>query len=197
MSFEDLSPAKRRWVVARTLLRAAATTVVLVALYYLLPLDHASEAASAALLALGVVGVAAVIAWEVRTVIKSDYPGLRAVEALAAITPLFLLLFSATYYLLERAAPPSFNQHLTRTDALYFTVTTFSTVGYGDITARSQVARVIVIIQIVADLILLGFGVKALISAVQMTRQRRAGDGRDGTSTETPAPPSGSSAQSR
>jgi hypothetical protein len=33
---------------------------------------------------------------------------------------------------------------LTRTDALYFTVTVFSTVGFGDITAKTETARLVV-----------------------------------------------------
>ncbi|HEV2934253.1 MAG TPA: hypothetical protein VGY96_14065, partial [Streptosporangiaceae bacterium] len=36
----DLSPALRRRLFGLGLLRALATTIVLVALYYLLPLDH-------------------------------------------------------------------------------------------------------------------------------------------------------------
>ena len=53
------------------------------------------------------------------------------------IVPLFLLLFASTYFLMERASAASFTQPLTRTDALYFTVTVFSTVGFGDISPKS------------------------------------------------------------
>jgi hypothetical protein len=43
---------------------------------------------------------------------------------------------------------------LTRTDALYFTVTVFPTVGFGDITARSETARIVVTGQMIADLVI-------------------------------------------
>ena len=48
--------------------------------------------------------------------------------------------------------PPaaSFTEPLTRADALYFTVTVFSTVGFGDITAKSETARVVLIVQMLA-----------------------------------------------
>jgi voltage-gated potassium channel len=37
---------------------------------------------------------------------------------------------------------------MTHTDALYFTVTVFATVGFGDITARTDTARLLVTVQI-------------------------------------------------
>lgn len=72
--------------------------------------------------------------WEVRAITRSPFPRLRAVEGLAATLVLFLVLFAASYYLLERSEPGSFSETLYRTDALYFTLTTFATVGFGDIT---------------------------------------------------------------
>jgi hypothetical protein len=78
------------------------------------------------------------------------------------------------YFLLEFHGHRSFSQPLTRTDALYFTVTTFSTTGYGDITAKSQTARLLVTFQMLADLVVLGFGVKVLLGAVQTGRRRHA-----------------------
>ena len=38
----------------------------------------------------------------------------------------------------------NFSEPLTRTGALYFTVTVFSTVGFGDITAKTEAARLVV-----------------------------------------------------
>ena len=95
------------------------------------------------------------------------------------ILPLFLLLFASTYFVMERASPASFTQPLTRTDALYFTVTVFSTVGFGDITAKSETARVVLIIQMLADLALLGAGIRVLLGAVQRGRERRSQTGDD------------------
>ena len=60
-----------------------------------------------------------------------------------------------------------------RTDALYFTVTVFSTVGFGDITAKSETARIVLIVQMLADLAFLGAGVRVLLGAVQRRRERR------------------------
>jgi hypothetical protein len=78
---------------------------------------------------------------------------------------------------MERASAVAFTQRLTRTDALYFSVTVFSTVGFGDITARSEPARVVVIFQMLGDLALLGAGARVLLGAVQRGRDRRSDTG--------------------
>ena len=140
------------------LLRSLATAVVLVALYHLLPLDRLTGVPLGVLLAIGLVVLLAVSAWQVRAIISAKYPAVRAVGALATTVPLFLLLFAAAYYLMAKTSPASFTDHLTRTDALYFTVTTFSTVGFGDITAVSQSARLMVTTQMILDLLILGPG---------------------------------------
>jgi hypothetical protein len=175
-------PATPRRVVAVALMRAAATVALFVLAYYLLPFGTLSDAKSVVVLVLGMLGVTLIVVWEVRAILNAKYPAIKAVEALAMIAPLFLLLFSAAYSLLERATATSFSQHLSRTDALYFTVTTFSTVGYGDITAKSQGARVMVIFQMLADLIILGLGVKVIFGAVQIGRQRQTAAPGDGPS---------------
>jgi voltage-gated potassium channel Kch len=156
------------------LLRSLATTIVLVALYYLLPLDHLSSLPLAVLLGAGLVILLVMSAGQVREILRAKFPALRAAEALATTVPLFLLLFASAYYVMERASPGSFSHSLTRTDALYFTVTTFSTVGYGDITAASQSARLVVTVQMLLDLLALGLGVRVLLGAVQIARQGRA-----------------------
>jgi len=71
--------------------------------------------------------------------------------------------------------PASFSTHpLTRTDVLYFTVTVFSTVGFGDITAVSQSARLVVTAQMLLDLLALGLVVRAFVGAGQQGRQEAA-----------------------
>jgi Ion channel len=68
----------------------------------------------------------------------------------------------------------NFSQPLTRTDPLYFfTVTVFSTEGFGDITAKSQAARLVVTAQMVTDLVVLGLVIKVIVSAVRQVRAAR------------------------
>ena len=174
-----LGRAKRRRLIAVALLRSLAAAVVLVALYYLLPLDRLTGVPLAVLLAIGLVVLLAVSAWQVRTIISAKYPAVRAIEALATTVPLFLLLFAAAYFVMAKTSPASFSGHLTRTDAFYFTVTIFSTVGFGDITAVSESARLVVTAQMILDLLILGLGIRVFIGAVQRGRQRAQPDSAD------------------
>jgi voltage-gated potassium channel len=167
----ELASAKRRRLVGLGLLRSLAAAAVLVALYYLLPLDHFKNVSLA--LVAGLLILLAVSVWQVRAIIRARYPALRAIEALAATVPLFLLLFAWAYFTMAGTSPANFSTHsLTRTDALYFTVTTFGTVGFGDISAVSQSARLVVTAQILLDLLALGLGIRVFVGAVQLARQQ-------------------------
>jgi voltage-gated potassium channel len=176
---QDLPPAQRRRLIAGAVVRSVLIAAVLVVLYYLLPLDRPWDADTAVRLLIGLLVFAGVMVWAVRIIAGSRYPGVRAAEALALILPFFLLLFASTYFVLERNSAASFTQPLTRTDALYFTVTVFTTVGFGDITARSETARVVLIVQMLGDLVLLGAGARVLLGAVKHSRGRRSETGDD------------------
>ncbi|NDZ75074.1 two pore domain potassium channel family protein [Streptomyces sp. SID10362] len=150
-------------------------TVGLVTAYYLLPLDERLTVGTVALLVCGLLAVLLVFCWEVRAITRSPHPRLRAIEGLAATLVLFLVLFAGSYYLLGRSSPGSFSEPLNRTDALYFTLTTFATVGFGDITARSETGRILTMAQMTGGLLLVGVAARVLASAVQagLNRQGR------------------------
>lgn len=160
--------------VALTLLRALASTVALVAIYFLLPLDRTSPAVAIAILGVGLLGLVVLVAFQVRSITNATYPVLRAVGALATSAPLFLLLFAGTYFVTGGISASNFSEPMTRTDALYFTVTIFATVGFGDIVATSEPARVLVMGQMIVDVIIVGIGAKIIVDAVQAGRERQS-----------------------
>ena len=172
---QELPPAKRRRLIIAAVLRGLAVTAALVVLYYLLPLDRPVDTDTAARVLIGLLVFTGITVWQVKAIAGSRYPGLRAAEALGFIIPFYLLLFASTYFVMERGSAANFTQPLTRTDALYFSVTVFTTVGFGDITAKSETARVVLIVQMLADLALLGAGARVLLGAVHRGRQRRSG----------------------
>jgi len=159
--------------IAWTVLRVAGSVAALVALYYLLPLDRSSAAAAVTILLIGLAGFIGLVAVQVRLIIRSPFPGLRAIESLATSVPFFLLLFAGTYVALAAISPGSFGGHLSHTDGLYFTVTVFSTVGFGDITAKTETARLVVTGQMIADLIILGLAIKIIVGAFKRGRPDR------------------------
>ena len=71
----------------------------------------------------------------------------------------------------------NFDGRLTHTDGLYFAVSVFSTVGFGDITAKTEAARLVVTGQMVADLVVLGLALKIVSGAVSRRRQSGGADG--------------------
>ncbi len=159
--------------VAASVGRAVLSVVALGTLYALLPLEAAPIAVGITLLAVGLLGLGALIVWQFVAVGSAEHPGLRAAEALAVAITLFVVLFAATYLRWSEDAPGAFSEHLTRTDAVYFTVTTFATVGFGDVTAISPGARLLVTGQMVADLLLLGLVVNAMLSTARRARAAR------------------------
>jgi voltage-gated potassium channel len=187
-TLRSLPLAARRRLLVRTLLRALLTVVVLVVLYYNLPLDQELDATAVALLLAGLLALTGLISWQVRGILRSSYPALRAVSALSSAIPFFLLIFASAYFLMARAQAGSFTEPLTRTDALYFTVTVFATVGFGDIAPTTQLTRIVTMFQMIADLLVLGVLLRVVLGAVKLGQQRRSGGGADSGAE----PPSGS-----
>jgi len=165
--------ASRRRALLGALARSTATSLALLVLYFTAPLDAGPLAVSFWLVAgLALVGV--LVTWQVRSIARAPYPRLRAVEAACSTLPLFLLLFAATHFELDQLKPGSYSQTMTRIDALYFVMTVFTTVGFGDITPVTEVARVVVMLQMLGDVIFIGLIARVLLGAVQtgLRRQR-------------------------
>ena len=163
------SPGRVAWTVARV----AGSAAALIAIYYLLPMDRFTAPMAITVLVIGLACFVALIAFQVRLIIKSPFPGLRAAEALGTSVPFFLLLFAGTYVVLAELSAENFGEGLSHTDGLYFTVTVFSTVGFGDISAKSEGARLVVTGQMIADLIILGLAIKLLVGAARHGHQQK------------------------
>ena len=178
---KDLTRAQRRRGITLGLLRALGVSAVLIALYYLAPLDRLTGISLLVAMIIGLLALAAVTAYQVWAILRAAHPRVRAIQALATTVPLYLLLFAATYFLMSHTDTSNFNVHaLTRTDTIYFTVTVFATVGFGDISPASQVARLVVTAQMILNLIVLGLGVRLIVGAVQQAGQDNP-DGRNPT----------------
>jgi voltage-gated potassium channel len=86
----ELEPRTRRKLITAALLRALLTATLLIALYYALPMDEKWSLSEGVRLVVGLAVMAVVITWQIRTVLRSRFPGIRAIEALAVTVPLFL-----------------------------------------------------------------------------------------------------------
>lgn len=172
LKYDDLPKSTRRRMILRAVVRPALIIIGLLLMYYLMPLWDRHTLSTGVSLVLGLALVVVVLAWQIRKISTSRYPRLRAIEALSFSAPLFILVFATAYFATGQGNPDSFSQGLNRTDALYFAVTTFSSVGFGDIVPVSQVARVMVMIQMLGDLVLVGIVARVILGAVQSGLRR-------------------------
>ena len=169
---EAARPAHPRRMLIMALLRSLLSVVVVVTIYFQLPLSNLSESRSIIEFVIGLLLVVAVLAFQALAILRSTYPLVRTVEALSTTVPLFLILFAITHFAIDGADPGSYSQQMTRLDALYFTVTTFATVGYGDISPASQGARSVALLQMILGLVLVGVIARVITSAAQLGMKR-------------------------
>ena len=188
-SLDALDPATRRALYRRALVRPLLTVTALLGLYYLLPLDREHDPLTFLAIAGGLLAVVVLGILQIRAILRARYPAVQAVEALAVAVPLFLLLFAAGYSLMSTASPGAFTEPMDRTDAIYFTVTVFATVGFGDIAPVTKSARVVVTLQMVGDLLVLGVLLQAIVGAVKLGRARRRNAPDTARVPETPPTP--------
>ncbi|MET0929304.1 MAG: potassium channel family protein [Aeromicrobium sp.] len=120
--------------------------VGLLVAYFAVPLDWNGSTASIVLgLALTSAGLV-LLGW----MMVAELLHMRAGDAGRATGPLMILLallvmtFSLAFYLVDLLSPRQMAGLSTRTDALYFTLSTMTTIGYGDVHAEGQVARALV-----------------------------------------------------
>ena len=153
-------------------LRLMAIVTLVVLAYYRAPLDRSLTLMSVLLFVGILLFLAVIVVVEVRGILASRRPLLRAIRTITIGLPLLLVLFAATYCIVDVQQSGAFSEPLTRTDALYFTVTTFATVGYGDITPQTELARVLAMIQMIVNLLVVGVIVKVVLGAVRVAKER-------------------------
>ena len=162
--------------VAWSLIRALLSIVLLVGLYFLAPLDGLRLLPLGLTLTVAAAVLVGVSAWQMSAIAASDHPRLRGIEALAVTVPLYILVFAGEYYAMSVQDAANFTvAGLTRVDTLYFAVTIFSSVGFGDISAASQAARVLVTVQMILNLIVLGAGIRVFVGVARRTREGLGG----------------------
>jgi voltage-gated potassium channel len=158
-----------------TLAVTAATVSGGLVLYALAPMQG-RRAWFGLLLGLGALAVIVPLTvYRARRLAVSDRPILDAAETLVLLFTLLVLGFAAGYVVLSQR-PGQLAGVDTKIDALYFTLTTLSTVGFGDAHAVGQTARVVVSVQMVFNLVFIAAAVRLLTSVARerATRRRQA-----------------------
>jgi len=170
---ERQSRRRRRRYAVRALVQACVVTTTVLCAYFLLPFAGSFQGKPSLVLIAGLVIVTALLVWQVRRVVGSPYPRVRTIAALTTALPLFLVVFALTYYLSSISAPDAWSEPLSRLDALYFSVTVFSTVGFGDIVPVSGLTRVLTMGQMIGDVVVVGLVVRVMFAAMRQGIERQ------------------------
>lgn len=154
--------------------RVVGVLVLATVLYVALPLRGDRAWAGGVIGAVAIVAVVPFTVGRLRAVRGAEHPMLAAGEAIVLLLTMVVYGFAAVYYGLDQRTG-QFEGLATRIDAVYFTVTTLSTVGFGDIHATGQAARLVVTVQVLFDLTLLAVAIRVLANAAQQRRAEGAG----------------------
>jgi voltage-gated potassium channel len=163
-----------------------ASWVLVLGAFYLLPFTDYSSRESIVRFVLAAILFVLVFVWQLRQVSGHDLPVLRAVRALGTIAVLFLALFAAAYLSLSQTSAGNFSEPLNHTGALYLTITIFSTVGFGDITPKSDLTRILVSVQMLLDLVVIGAVVRLLTTAAKSGVERHRSSEDEGDTPPIP-----------
>jgi voltage-gated potassium channel len=155
--------------VARGLVAAALALL----LYALAPVRPETAPAALVTALLGLVLLGVVFLSQLRRITRSARPLMTAVEALAFVAVLFVALFALAYGSIAAGFPGSFSQPIDKIGGIYFTMSILSTVGFGDIAAVSDGARVVVTVQMVLNVILLGTAIRLVTETTRGAVQAR------------------------
>ena len=166
--------------VGRTAVTAALLAVIILLLFSALPPSDPTKTdptAVAAGFALDIVAfgllVVGVTAWQVHRVRRSNRAVGALVEAIVLIFALFIGIMARLYHVASVWNPEAFNRPLTFGDAAYFSMTVFSTVGFGDIYPALALTKALAAFQMVVDLVLVGVVVRLLADAARRSDRRQ------------------------
>jgi voltage-gated potassium channel len=173
-TLSGLDRRERRRALTGTVVRSVGAVTIIITAYYLAPLNPEPWGRVVFRIVAMAVLLGVVLWHQLRSITRSLHPGLRAIEALSLTVPLLIVLFSSTYVVMSRWNAAAFNEALNRTTALYFTMVTLATIGYGDIHAESDGARIVVMFQIVFNVAIIGVAVRLISSTAQTYAQARS-----------------------
>ena len=175
-AYSDLTMRERRGVIVRATLRMCLSIAIIVTVYVIVPAEDLASGTPGFGMTLGIVLLLGMIALQLFRTVRDPYPEVRAATSLLVLVTLLVVIFSLTYAALSVANPNSFTEVLDKSNAIYFTVTTLSTTGFGDIAANSPTARWVVTVQMLFDLIALVGLARVFVLAAKTARARRSKD---------------------
>lgn len=178
MTVTPLRPGRGH--LARFVVRVTVTCLLLNVVYFGFPVPGGDGSIStrevligAFVAGSGMLGFLIMLVRQIRVDASSPDRPYRSTERLLTVLYVSVLFFATIYYWLSISDPREFSSLETRIDALYFTVVTMSTVGFGDVNATGQVARAFVTVQILFNLVYLGAAAQLVVRAIRRGNELR------------------------
>ncbi|MFC0003865.1 potassium channel family protein [Micromonospora siamensis] len=159
--------------------RALLSVVLLLLAYFLVPVEADPNGLRLALRSVGtlllVLIVAVVVTGQVRRQIAATRQGtaaeLHSLIRLAVALVAGLLAFALADFVVADSRPGEFVGLHTRVDALYYALATLTTVGYGDVHAQGQIARILACVQMLFSIGVITTGASIVVK--QLTSRPR------------------------
>jgi hypothetical protein len=166
-----ISSPKPHLLLLGAAVRSIGVVAATLAFYALIPIRPDTALMISVFAVVGLVAICVVFGRQVVRVAHHPKPVLAAAESLSLVFGMFVALFALVYASLSAADSQAFSQPVGKVAGIYLSVTILSTVGFGDIAAASDAARVFVTVQMVSDLVLIGTAVKLLGSSARQAAQ--------------------------
>jgi len=148
--------------------RTVIACALLVVIYFLVPVEpNIPKGEVAVRIALSLLGVL-VVAWLVTRQIRRQLGGVEQAPLAGLVFALVVavMFFALVDFSLAVTQPGQFQELNTKIDALYFALSTLATVGFGDVHAAGQAARLLVTIQMLFNLVVIAAGGSVLANQI-------------------------------
>lgn len=110
---------------------------------------------------------------QLRKITHARFPTLMAAEALVLLAALFLGVFAMVYVAVSLLDAASFTEPLDAFTAYYFSLTVLATVGFGDITPVTTLARSVTMVQMALDLVFIALLIRIVSTAARKAKQQQ------------------------
>ena len=165
---EEAAMTTVRW------LRLTGLLVLILTLYFVVPVEltlHRDTVVRAIVSVLVFVGLAVGMVLQLRLHLDNAS---RRLDGLIVGIVLVVVVFAHAFFVLQQQDPQQFAGLVTRLDSLYFATTTLVTVGTGDVHAAGQLARGLVLVQMVFNVVFVATTATFLTSRIRLAAQARA-----------------------
>lgn len=154
-------------------IRLLLTITLFLVVYYQMPIRDENFWADLPWLLFDLVLFGVIVGLQIPLIIRARHPLMRSIEAMTVTICMYLVMFARIYLSLSVNNVHAFTQLLDHSSSLYFTVTVFATVGFGDIAAAANPIRLLVTVQMLLNLVVLGVVVRLLLTIGQRGRERK------------------------